>query len=448
MGIEKAKYLKEVRNQYENYPYPRRNPEDERKKIWQPFFDSLDLINYFGFEGKKDFSKNFRALVAGGGTGDATTYLAEQLRGTGAEIMQIDMSSASIEIAKKRSEIRGLKSTSFIHNSLLELPNLDIGKFDYINCSGVLHHLANPTEGLLALKSVLKDDGVMGIMVYAEYGRTPTYFMQELMRMINKGEPNLQQQVANCKAVYYELPATNWVKRDEAAYQDEIDQSDDVGFYDLFLHTQDRAYTVPQVYDWAGECGLKLLTFLDQYGNEKALYSPAHYLKNHEVLSKIAGFPLREQQAIAEILACNFRKHSFYLSRQEKRIPDFKNRDNIPFFSSHFSQDGVYSGIYNAVANGAPSLNILNPPNQLNLKLGNLAKFIFKYFDGERSIAEIITMVKNDPQLQSANISEEKIYLEFSEIYKAFNMFDWMLLRDKSLPNTVKSANQLQRCFI
>ncbi len=447
MGIEKAKYLKEVRNQYENYPYPRRNPEDEWKKIWQPFFDSLDLINYFGFAGKKDFSKNFRALVAGGGTGDATTYLAEQLRGTDAEIVQIDMSSASIEIAKKRSEIRGLKNTSFIHNSLLELPNLDIGKFDYINCSGVLHHLANPTEGLLSLKSVLKDDGVMGIMVYAEYGRTPTYFMQELMRMINKGEPNLQQQVANCKTVYYELPGTNWVKRDEAAYQDEIDQSDDVGFYDLFLHTQDRAYTVPQVYDWVAECCLKLLTFLDQYGNEKALYSPAHYLKNPEVLSKIAGFPLREQQAIAEILACNFRKHSFYLSRQEKKIPELKNRDNIPFFSSHFSQDGIYSGIYDMVANGAPMLNVSKPPNQLSLKLGNLAKLIFKYFDGERSIAEIIAKVKSDPELPD-NISAEEIYLEFSDIYKAFNMFDWMLLRDKSVPNTVKSVNQLQKCFV
>ena len=31
--MEKAKYLQSVRDQYEVYPYPLRNPEDERARL-------------------------------------------------------------------------------------------------------------------------------------------------------------------------------------------------------------------------------------------------------------------------------------------------------------------------------------------------------------------------------------------------------------------------------
>ena len=83
-----------------------------------------------------------------------------------------------MDIAKQRASIRGLNNITWMHTSLLDLPSLDIGKFDYINCSGVLHHLESPQEGLAALNSVLKQDGAILIMVYAKYGRTAIYQIQ------------------------------------------------------------------------------------------------------------------------------------------------------------------------------------------------------------------------------------------------------------------------------
>jgi 2-polyprenyl-3-methyl-5-hydroxy-6-metoxy-1,4-benzoquinol methylase len=65
------------------------------------------------------------------------------------------VSSASLAIAKKRAEIRGLTNIAWIHDSLLNLGRLGLGKFDYINCVGVLHHLENPDDGLRALLEVL-----------------------------------------------------------------------------------------------------------------------------------------------------------------------------------------------------------------------------------------------------------------------------------------------------
>jgi len=44
--------------------------------------------------------------VAGGGTGDHTIFLAEQLREYDASVTCIDISRASLEIARKRGRIR------------------------------------------------------------------------------------------------------------------------------------------------------------------------------------------------------------------------------------------------------------------------------------------------------------------------------------------------------
>ena len=77
-----ANYLPNVRDQYESLPYPPCNPQDEKKQLIQTWLESLAMINHYCFSGKQSFQEHFRVLAAGGGTGDATIYLAEQLRGT------------------------------------------------------------------------------------------------------------------------------------------------------------------------------------------------------------------------------------------------------------------------------------------------------------------------------------------------------------------------------
>ncbi|OYY95667.1 MAG: methyltransferase type 12, partial [Polaromonas sp. 28-63-22] len=178
-------YLPDVRNQYEALPYPARNPQDEHQRLIHTWLEDLPMINHYGFAGRQSFDHRFRALVAGGGTGDATIFLAEQLRHTDARIVHLDMSLAALDIARERARIRGLANIDWVHDSLLNLPTLGLEKFDYINCSGVLHHLADPDLGFRALLGVLADGGAMGLMVYATTGRTGVYQMQSLMRQVH-----------------------------------------------------------------------------------------------------------------------------------------------------------------------------------------------------------------------------------------------------------------------
>ena len=54
-----------------------------------------------------------------------------------------------------------------VRGSLLELSSLDLGRFDYVNCVGVLHHLPDPAAALRGLaKHALSPRGGLGLMVY------------------------------------------------------------------------------------------------------------------------------------------------------------------------------------------------------------------------------------------------------------------------------------------
>lgn len=72
----------------------------------------------------------------------------------------------------------------------------------------MLHHLANPDEGLKNLKDSLKPTGGMGLMVYAKYGRTGVYQIQDLMKMINKDTKSRVEAVMNGKLILDNLLAT------------------------------------------------------------------------------------------------------------------------------------------------------------------------------------------------------------------------------------------------
>ncbi len=97
--MSSTRYVAQVREQYEALPYPPRDPGDEKNRLVRTWLDDLAMINHYCFSGKQTFRNRFRVLIAGGGTGDSTIFLAEQLRHTDAEIVHLDISRAAIEVA-------------------------------------------------------------------------------------------------------------------------------------------------------------------------------------------------------------------------------------------------------------------------------------------------------------------------------------------------------------
>ena len=65
--------------QYQAYPYPRRDPRDEAKRLIVGSPGHLREIDHWVFGARRPASRPLRALIAGGGTGDATIMLAQQM---------------------------------------------------------------------------------------------------------------------------------------------------------------------------------------------------------------------------------------------------------------------------------------------------------------------------------------------------------------------------------
>jgi len=97
--------LDEVRAQYEALPYPPRDPREEALRLITGTPSHILEVNHYLFSGRLNFNRPFRALVAGGGTGDACIMLAQQLvdRRCPAEVVYL------LDEGAARGGIAGLK---------------------------------------------------------------------------------------------------------------------------------------------------------------------------------------------------------------------------------------------------------------------------------------------------------------------------------------------------
>ncbi|HLI21077.1 MAG TPA: tetratricopeptide repeat protein [Stellaceae bacterium] len=315
-----------VRGQYESLPFPARDPAGERYVLYLSPADTLSKVNQYCFGGARDFAKGLRVLVAGCGTGDSVMWLAHQLRDTPSEIVALDLSLASLEICRARAAMRGFGHVRCIHASILDLPQLGLGSFDYITCLGVLHHLADPDAGLAALAGVLAPDGGMAVMVYGRPGREHIYAMQETLRRVTAGVDDRERKLAAARGILSALPPTNAFRQREG--WDNIRRGylgDDTNLWDTLLHEQDRAYTASEVRAFLQSAGLHL----QAYGTYKA--SPAScalqydldlYASDAAERERLAALPLAAREDLAEVLDGSLALHTVYATRAAQAALD------------------------------------------------------------------------------------------------------------------------------
>jgi SAM-dependent methyltransferase len=429
-------YLPEVRNQYEALPYPPCDPQDDRKRLALTWLEDLPMINHYCFAGKQSFQNGFKALVAGGGTGDATIFLAEQLRHTDAQVVHLDMSEASIALAKERAQIRGLTNIRWVHDSLLNLPALaaELGKFDYINCSGVLHHLADPDLGFKALLSVLKADGAIGLMVYATTGRTGVYQMQELMRMVNASEADAQRKIANTRDLLASLPATNWFKRSEELHHDH--KAGDAGIYDLLLHSQDRSYSVAELFDWLGgeADGAKKghgmhLAFTDvQRGRSPYLPHMVLGSKPPAITAALRKLPRRKQYEMAELMSGTIITHSLYVTRDACTAP-YGDPAYVPFFYHEPLTGQIAAQVFGSNKGQPFMLQHQHSGVSLMVNPGKYGAKILALIDGKKTFGEIFDQFRAAWQGKAAAPDNAVLFADFAESFDVLNALDRLLLR-------------------
>ncbi len=401
---------KAVKRQYEDYPYPPRDPADEAQRLIEGSPSHLDEVNHYLFSGSRDFSKPFRALVAGGGTGDGTIMLAQHLanRGTAGTVTYIDLSTASREVAEKRAAARGLTNIEFLTGSLLDLSEKDLGLFDYIDCCGVLHHLEDPSEGLKALTNCLAEEGGMGLMLYATLGRTGVYPVQDALKALTAGMSTAAQ-VKAAKALLKDLPPTNWLLKNNSVGDHQL--GEDAALYDLLLHPRDRSYLVPEIVELLAGEGLSPVTFI-----EPARYNPDLLLKDPALLKTAKGLDTTARWALAEKLSGNIKTHSFYVKRvsqaeacvakfEPQMIPILKNQNATELATALDRQK---------------TLTVTFDGGSLSLPVPDKAGGFVRLIDGKKSLSDI----QSEMSLNWANFRAQS-----GPAYKLLNDLNLMWLR-------------------
>jgi SAM-dependent methyltransferase len=413
--------------QYEAYPYPLRDPRDEARRMVVGSPSHLLEVDHWIFGARCPRTTPLRALMAGGGSGDGTIMLAQQLASAGrpGEVTWLDRSTSARQVAEARAGVRGLGNIRFVEGSILDLAKggsiSGLGPFDYIDCCGVLHHLPDPLAGLKALVSVLAPGGGLGLMVYAPHGRTGVYMLQDALRLLAPGPDQAQKKdlegldpptrVDLARRLWRQVPDTAWLKKNP--WLTDHTSGGDAGLYDLLLNPRDVAFTVPAFNALIEAAGLRVACWV-----EPLRYDPDSYLSDPKLRARTALLPPLQRAALAEAICGNMGIHIVYCVRAEdpSLAADWTNLDAVPVLRE---VDGP------TVAKGVPRDGVL-PVSfdglRVGLPLPRLASAILQRVDGRRSIGEI------GDALAANGVSREQYARDFAALAKALQSINRLLL--------------------
>jgi 2-polyprenyl-6-hydroxyphenyl methylase/3-demethylubiquinone-9 3-methyltransferase len=135
--------------------------------------------------------RNPKILDVGCGGG----ILSEALAKTGAQVMGIDLSQASIQVAGQHAQRQGLK-IDYRYESVEEVARKLAGSFDVVTCMEMLEHVPEPGKIVAACAQALKPDGHA---VFSTINRTPKAFLfailggEYLLRLLPRGSHTYQK---------------------------------------------------------------------------------------------------------------------------------------------------------------------------------------------------------------------------------------------------------------
>jgi 2-polyprenyl-3-methyl-5-hydroxy-6-metoxy-1,4-benzoquinol methylase len=220
----------QVRDQYEENPYPRwiAAPPVEPIRLadfllqnigalpaaWDPVDRPIDL------------------LIAGCGTGAHSIDTARRFFQT--RVLAIDMSRASLAYARRKTRALGLTNIEYGQADILKLASLR-RQFDVIEAVGVLHHLADPAATWRLLLSLLRPNGLMLVGLYSAAARRPLVAARALIA--ERGYGPVADDIRACRQ---DLMARHGLP----PFSDFASTS---GCRDLLFNVMEHEFTIPDI---------------------------------------------------------------------------------------------------------------------------------------------------------------------------------------------------------
>jgi 2-polyprenyl-3-methyl-5-hydroxy-6-metoxy-1,4-benzoquinol methylase len=243
MENQESDLIDQIRQQFDNTPYPRipleQSPKDNSELLYLH-----SLVTAYYFRNRKVINTSGKVILdAGCGTGYKSLVLA--LANPGAKIVGIDLSEESVKLAEQRLQYHRVANAEFYALKIEELPTLGL-QFDYINADEVLYLLPDAIAGLQAMKSVLTPDGIIRTNLHSSNGRAGVFRAQAAFKAMGlmdgcPGELEVEIVRETMEALQdgVALKAFTW----------NPDRSKDEGWIMVnYLFVGDKGCTIPEVF--------------------------------------------------------------------------------------------------------------------------------------------------------------------------------------------------------
>lgn len=262
MNSEAHEQLQEkIRQQYEHSPYPHtpieKSPKDDYSRL---FIHNLATSYYLRYR-KVTSTEGKVILDAGCGSGYKSLALAEA--NPGARIISVDLSQASVDLARERLKYHGFDNVEFHVLRIEDLPQLGL-TFDYINCDEVLYLVPDALTILKSLQAVLKPEGIIRGNLHNVYQRMSFYrgkALFEMMGLLDEGPKDLEYQavVETMKA----LKAGVRLRDETWSSQYEDPKTGPEAVFMNYLLMGDRGFTVPEMFELLSEADLEFISMVN-----------------------------------------------------------------------------------------------------------------------------------------------------------------------------------------
>jgi 2-polyprenyl-3-methyl-5-hydroxy-6-metoxy-1,4-benzoquinol methylase len=235
---------------YGRFQYPWRPLAFDQ--VMDPDFETITLNQTIGSWDHSHFPRNPRVWVAGCGTNQA---VFTALRFPGGTVLGSDLSETSLDTAASTARMLGVSNLQLKQESLNDIPYK--GEFDYVLCTGVIHHNANPAATLSRLAESLKPDGLLELMVYNRAHRALPVAFQKAMGLLGNGsdKTDFTSKLGLAKNLIQAINTPSEMTR----FLEHFKQCSEAELADVLLQPIEHSFTLSSFLELLQQCGLEIV---------------------------------------------------------------------------------------------------------------------------------------------------------------------------------------------
>jgi 2-polyprenyl-3-methyl-5-hydroxy-6-metoxy-1,4-benzoquinol methylase len=303
----------QVQEHFDQAPYPDMPFEHSGCQNLNDTFLSSIITPFYRRSQQLVESKGKLILDVGCGSGVTSHKLADA--NPGAIIVGIDISAASIAVAKSRLLHHGYDQAQFFAMPAEDLTELGM-TFDYINCHETLYLLPDPLAGLQAMAAVLKPDGIIRANLHSQFQRQIYYRAQRLFKFLGLMEDcSLETGISTVRELMESLDNSAELKGlwNSMARTDESITAN-------FLLRGDRGFTIPETFELMESADLDFISMVNwSFWDIRTLFKdPNQIPEEFELVLAIASES--EKLHLYEMLNAKHRLIDFWCGHSNSEI--------------------------------------------------------------------------------------------------------------------------------